>query len=79
VSGASRTMRPHPSRRDPSARSLFAALAATPRAADVATLSAHFRKSKNLEKQIGAVLASLARLGHIATKDGKHFGIRRVA
>lgn len=58
---------------------VFAALAATSGPADVAKIAEHFRKSKNLEKQIGAVLASLARLGHIATKDGKHFEIRRVA
>jgi hypothetical protein len=58
---------------------IFAALAATSGPVDVATLSAQFKKSKNLEKQVSAVLASLARLGHIATKDGKHFGIRRVA
>lgn len=58
---------------------VFAMLAATSGPADVATIAGQFKKSKNLEKQIGAVLASLARLGHITTKDGKRFEIKRVA
>jgi hypothetical protein len=58
---------------------VFAALTASPGPVDVSALSAQFKRSKNLEKQIGAVLASLARLGHISTRDGKQFEIRRVA
>jgi hypothetical protein len=42
-------------------------------------IASQFRRSKNLEKNVGEVVASLARLGHPATKDGKSFEIRRVA
>ena len=33
----------------------------------------------NLEKNVGEVLASLTRLGHVATKDGKTFELKRAA
>ncbi len=41
--------------------------------------AAHFRKLRNLEKSIFDVLASLVRLGHVTTRDGKAFTIRRAA
>lgn len=58
---------------------VFAALAASQGAITVADIAAGYRKSKNLEKTIAGVLASLARLGHVTTKDGKTFNIRRAA
>jgi hypothetical protein len=58
---------------------VFAALAAASGTVTVSDIASGFRKSKNLEKNVGEVLASLARLGHVATKDGKSFEIRRVA
>jgi hypothetical protein len=58
---------------------VFAALAAASGPVTVGDIAAGFRKSKNLGKNVGEVLASLARLGHVATKDGKSFEIRRVA
>jgi hypothetical protein len=58
---------------------VFAALAAASGAVMVSDIANGFRGSKNLEKNIGEVLSSLARLGHVATKDGKSFEIRRVA
>jgi hypothetical protein len=58
---------------------VFAALAAGSGAVTVKDIAAEFRGSKNLEKNVGEVLASLARLGHVATKDGKTFAIKRAA
>lgn len=58
---------------------VFAALATAKGAVTVGDIAAEFRKSKNLEKYIGEVLASLARLGHVATKDGKSFELKRAA
>lgn len=58
---------------------VFAALAASDRPTNVAALAAGFRKTKNLEKTIAGVIASLARLGHVATSDGKTFALKRVA
>jgi MmeI, target recognition domain len=58
---------------------VFAALAAASGPVTVGDIVARFRGSKNLEKNVGEVLASLVRLGHVATKDGKTFEIRRVA
>jgi hypothetical protein len=58
---------------------VFAALAATIGPVTVSGIASGFRGSKNLEKNVGEVLASLARLGHVATKDGKSFEIRRAA
>ena len=45
----------------------------------VGDIASGFKSSKNLEKNVGEVLASLARLGHVATKDGTRFEIRRAA
>lgn len=58
---------------------IFAALATAGGPVDASIISAKYRKTKNLEKLISEVLASLARLGHLATKDGKTFQIRRTA
>jgi hypothetical protein len=58
---------------------VFAALAATSGAVTVKDIAAGFRGSKNLEKYIGEVLASLTRLGHVTTRDGKTYSIRRAA
>jgi hypothetical protein len=58
---------------------VFAALASASGPLDAVAIANGFRKSKNLEKNISDVLASLARLGHIATRDGKHFEVKRAA
>ena len=58
---------------------VFAALHAGGGPTSAAAIAADFRKSKNLEKTIADVLASLARLGHVTTRDGKTFEIRRAA
>jgi hypothetical protein len=58
---------------------VFAALAASGGAVTVKDIAAGFRGSKNLERNIGEVLASLTRLGHVTTRDGKTYSIRRAA
>jgi len=58
---------------------VFAALAASKGTVTVADIAAGFRKSKNLEKMVAGVLASLTRLGHVSTRDGKTFELRRAA
>ena len=58
---------------------VFAALAAASGAVTVKDIAAGFRGSKNLEKYIGDVLDSLTRLGHVTSRDGKIYAIRRVA
>ncbi len=58
---------------------VFAALAASSGAVTVKDIAAGFRASKNLEKYIGEVLASLTRLGHVNSKDGKTFELKRAA
>jgi hypothetical protein len=58
---------------------VFAALAASTGAVTVADIAAGYRKSKNLESTIAGVLASLTRLGHVSTRDGKTFELRRAA
>jgi hypothetical protein len=58
---------------------VFAALAASQGAVTVADIAAGYRKSKNLETTIAGVLASLTRLGHVSTRDGKTFELRRAA
>ncbi|WP_041357800.1 hypothetical protein [Nitrobacter hamburgensis] len=55
-----------------------AALAAASGPLDAKAIAAQFRKTKTSEGKIAGVLASLARLGHVAT-DGKTFTLRRVA
>lgn len=58
---------------------VFAMLASATTPKDAASIAGEFRKIKNLESMIASVLASLARLGHVSTKDGKSFEIRRAA
>ena len=58
---------------------VFAALAAATEPMAAAEIAAAFRKTKNVDKTIAGVLASLARLGHVTTRDGRTFQIRRAA
>jgi hypothetical protein len=58
---------------------VFAVLASAMEPMDAAALAEGFRKTRNLEKSIAGVLASLARLGHVSTRDGIRFEIRRAA
>jgi hypothetical protein len=58
---------------------VFAVLAGTHQPIDAGSIAATFRKTKNLQKSVESVLGSLSRLGHVATKDGRSFEIRRVA
>ena len=58
---------------------VFAALASARAPIDASAIAAGFRKAKSLEQTVEEVLGSLARLGHVATRDGKNFAIRRVA
>ena len=58
---------------------VFAALAAARGPVSADALAGNFRRTKALEATIFDVLASLARLGHAMTRDGKSFEIRRVA
>jgi hypothetical protein len=78
---------PEPSARKPSfpadpvaqTAAVFAVLASARGSISADSLTANFRKTKGLEKTIFDVLESLARLGHVTTKDGTNFEIRRVA
>jgi hypothetical protein len=45
---------------------------------DAADIAASFRKTRSLEGTISNVLESPLRLGHVFSKDGKTFEIRRV-
>ena len=56
---------------------VFAALASAKNAITVGDIAGSYRKTKNLEKNIAEVLGSLARLGHISSRDGKAFQLRR--
>ena len=58
---------------------VFAALASSRGPTDAASIAAIFRRTKTLEQNVSDVLESLARLGHVTSKDGKTFEIRRVA
>jgi hypothetical protein len=58
---------------------VFAALAAAGGPVSATHIAQDFRKTKNLEETIAKVLGSLARLGHVSTKDGRSFEIKRVA
>ncbi len=51
---------------------VFAALASAKNAITVGDIAGSYRKTKNLEKNIAEVLGSLARLGHVATRDGRY-------
>ena len=56
---------------------VFAAIASSKDRITVSDIASGYRKSKNLEKNISEVLASLTRLGHVTTRDGETFEIRR--
>lgn len=58
---------------------VFAALASASMPLDAKAIAGQFKSTKTIEKKIGEVLASLARLGHITSVDGKTFALRRVA
>jgi hypothetical protein len=58
---------------------VFAALAAANGPLDSKGLAAQFKQTRTTEKKVGDVLASLARLGYVASEDGKRFALRRVA
>lgn len=61
------------------AAAVFAALSAASAPLDAKGLAARFRRSKTAERKIGELLASLARLGYVFSRDGKAFLLRRVA
>ena len=58
---------------------VFAALAAASGPLDAKGLAARFKRSKTTERKVGEVLASLARLGYVASDDGVQFVLRRAA
>jgi hypothetical protein len=58
---------------------VFAALAGAGAPIDAQAIASQFKKTKTTEKKIGDVLASLARLGHVTSTDGRSFSLRRVA
>jgi hypothetical protein len=58
---------------------VFATLSEAEGPIDAKGLAAQFRRTKSTEKKVGEVLASLARLGYVASADGKTFMLRRVA
>ncbi|TXJ08788.1 MAG: class I SAM-dependent DNA methyltransferase [Afipia sp.] len=58
---------------------VFAALAGSSVPMDAKSIAAQFRKAKTTERKVGDVLASLARLGHVISSDGKTFALRRAA
>lgn len=78
---------PEPSVRKPSfpanavaqTAAVFGLLAAARGPVDAAGIAANFRRTRNLEETICNVLESLHRLGHVLSKDGKTFEIRRAA
>jgi hypothetical protein len=78
---------PEPAARKPSfpgdpvaqTAAVFAVLAAARGPTDAGTIASRYRRSKTLERTISDVLDSLARLGHVTTRDGTTFEIRRVA
>jgi len=58
---------------------VFAALMQANRPLDASALARSFRQGAKVEPAISRVLASLARLGHVHTGDGKTFILRRSA
>ncbi len=58
---------------------IFAALALAREPLDAKGLAAGFKRTRTTEKKVGEVLASLARLGYVASEDGKTFVLRRAA
>ncbi len=58
---------------------VFAALMQAEKPLDVAELAKSFRQGAKVEGAVARVLASLARLGHAHTEDGKTYSLRRAA
>lgn len=58
---------------------VFAVLATAREPIDARAIAAGFRRTKTLDRTIEQVLESLARLGHVTTREGRTFAIRRVA
>ena len=58
---------------------VFAALSDARGPLDAKILARAFRQGAKVENAIGRVLASLARLGHIYTADGRDYALRRRA
>ncbi len=58
---------------------VFAALMAADKPLDAASLARSFRQGAKAEPAIARVLASLARLGHAHSPDGRVFALRRAA
>ena len=59
--------------------SVFAGLMQADRPLDAAALARQFRQGARVEPAIARVLASLARLGHAHSPDGRAFALRRAA
>jgi hypothetical protein len=59
--------------------SVFAALSNAGGLTDAKELAGQFRNPKIAERRIAAVLTSLSRLGHVTTRDGRHFALRKTA
>jgi hypothetical protein len=57
---------------------VFAALMQASKPLDAPSLAKSFRQGAKVEATIARVLASLARLGHVYSTDGKTFALRRV-
>jgi hypothetical protein len=58
---------------------VVAALMQANRPLDASALARSFRQGTKVEPAISRILASLARLGHVHTSDGKTFALRRTA
>ncbi len=58
---------------------VFAALMQADKPLDAAAIARGFRQGAKVESAIARVLASLARLGHAHSPDGKTFALRRAA
>ena len=58
---------------------VFAALAGASEPMDAAMLAATFRQGRRMEKQVGATLSALSRMGYLATADGRRFSLRKTA
>lgn len=58
---------------------VFAALAAACGPINAQAIASKFKKTRTTEKKVGDVLASLARLGHVTSTNGRDFSLRRVA
>ena len=58
---------------------VFAALAEADEPMDATMLATTFKQGKRVEKQVGATLAALSRMGHLSTADGHRFSLRRAA